>query len=115
MIPIGLALLFLTGVGPLLAWRKTSTDSLKRNFGWPLLAGVVAGVLAYVLGYRDIFSILCLLLCGFVFVDHRSGVLSRREGDRRAHRDESDDFAPTNWPCATHAAMAVTSCTSAWF
>ena len=32
-IPIGLLLLFLTGVGPLLAWRKTSLDSLKRNFG----------------------------------------------------------------------------------
>src|SRR6266850_3046001 len=27
-IPIGLLLLFLTGVGPLLAWRKTSTESL---------------------------------------------------------------------------------------
>jgi cytochrome c-type biogenesis protein CcmF len=67
MIPVGLAILFLTGVGPLLAWRKTSTDSLKRNFGWPLLAGVVAGVLAYVLGYREVFSILCLMLCGFVF------------------------------------------------
>src|SRR5450432_3399579 len=35
-IPIGLILLFLTGVGPLLAWRKTSADSVKRNFGGPL-------------------------------------------------------------------------------
>jgi cytochrome c-type biogenesis protein CcmF len=67
MIPVGLAILFLTGVGPLLAWRKTSTVSLKRNFGWPLLAGVVAGVLAFLLGYREVFSILCLMLCGFVF------------------------------------------------
>src|SRR5262249_7949090 len=39
-IPIGLLLLFLTGVGPLLAWRKTSTESLKRNFGLPLLIGL---------------------------------------------------------------------------
>ena len=38
-IPIGLFLLFLTGVGPLLAWRKTSVESLKRNFGWPLVIG----------------------------------------------------------------------------
>ena len=36
-IPLGLLLLFLTGVGPLLAWRKTSTESLKRNFAWPLI------------------------------------------------------------------------------
>jgi len=67
MIPVGLAILFLTGVGPLLAWRKTSTDSLKRNFGWPALTGMLSGVLAYVLGYRDAFSIICLILCGFVF------------------------------------------------
>src|SRR6478752_6988234 len=44
-IPLGLILLFLTGVGPLLAWRKTSTDSLKRNFGWPAVIGLVAGAI----------------------------------------------------------------------
>ena len=47
MIPIGLAILFLTGVGPLLAWRKTSVDSMKRNFGWPLIVGILAGVAAF--------------------------------------------------------------------
>ncbi|MBS1860013.1 MAG: heme lyase CcmF/NrfE family subunit, partial [Acidobacteria bacterium] len=35
MVPIGLFLLFLTGVGPLFAWRRTSVDSLRRNFQWP--------------------------------------------------------------------------------
>ena len=46
MIPIGLLLLFLTGVGPLLAWRKTSLESLKRNFAIPAVAAVVtAGAL----------------------------------------------------------------------
>jgi cytochrome c-type biogenesis protein CcmF len=67
MIPIGLAILFLTGVGPLLAWRKTSGDSLKRNFGLPVVVGFLFGVAAFVLGYRDTFSIICLSLCGFVF------------------------------------------------
>jgi cytochrome c-type biogenesis protein CcmF len=67
MIPIGLALLFLTGVGPLLAWRKTSPDSLKRNFGWPLLFGIFAGAATFLLGYRDPASVLCFTLCGFVF------------------------------------------------
>lgn len=67
MIPIGLALLFLTGVGPLLAWRKTSVDSLKRNFAWPLLAGLVGAVILFFMGYRDPYSILCLFLCVFVF------------------------------------------------
>jgi len=66
MIPIGLAILFLTGVGPLLAWRKTSVDSLKRNFGWPLIVGVACGMGAFALGYKDGASVLCLFLCGFV-------------------------------------------------
>jgi cytochrome c-type biogenesis protein CcmF len=66
MIPIGLALLFLTGVGPLLAWGRTSKESLKRNFGWPLLAGVISAVVTFAIGYRNIFSTVCLFLCGFV-------------------------------------------------
>ncbi len=65
-IPIGLLLLFLTGVGPLLAWRKTSTESLKRNFGWPLGIGLIAGVIALVFGFREIYSWVCLILCVFV-------------------------------------------------
>jgi cytochrome c-type biogenesis protein CcmF len=36
-IPIGLALLFLTGVGPLLAWRATSLRSIRRNFILPVI------------------------------------------------------------------------------
>jgi len=33
-IPIGLFLLFLTGIGPLLAWRSTSLRSIRRCFTW---------------------------------------------------------------------------------
>jgi cytochrome c-type biogenesis protein CcmF len=65
-IPTGLLLLFLTGVGPLLAWRKTSTESLKRNFGWPLGIGVAAGAIAFVFGFRHFYSWVCLILCVFV-------------------------------------------------
>src|SRR3989441_5883932 len=54
-IPTGLLLLFLTGVGPLLAWRKTSTESLKRNFGWPLGIGVAAGAIAFAFGFRQFY------------------------------------------------------------
>ena len=37
-IPIGLFLLFLTGVGPLLPWRATSFRSIRRNFIVPTIA-----------------------------------------------------------------------------
>ena len=67
MVPIGLAILFLTGVGPLLAWRKTSADSMKRNFGWPLMAGLVAAVFFFIIGYREPSSLVAFFLCFFVF------------------------------------------------
>jgi cytochrome c-type biogenesis protein CcmF len=65
-VPIGLLLLFLTGVGPLLAWRKTSAESLRRNFAWPLGIGLIGGVLAFAFGFRQFYSLICLTLCVFV-------------------------------------------------
>src|SRR5207248_11350664 len=41
MVPIGLFLLLLTGVGPLFAWRRTSVESLRRNFQLPGIASLV--------------------------------------------------------------------------
>ena len=65
-IPVGLFLMFLTGVGPLLAWRKNSMDGLRRNFLLPAIIGVAAGVLIVAFGARDFFAIVCLSLCVFV-------------------------------------------------
>src|SRR5262249_10538946 len=42
-VPIAIFLMFLTGVGPLLAWRKASTNSLKRNFMLPGLLALAMG------------------------------------------------------------------------
>ncbi len=42
-IPIGLFLLFLTGVGPLLPWRAASLRAIKRNFVVPIIALVGHG------------------------------------------------------------------------
>ena len=39
-IPVALLLLILTAVGPLLAWRKTSLESLRRNFMWPAIGAI---------------------------------------------------------------------------
>jgi len=66
IIPIALFLLFLTGVGPLLAWGRTSGDSLKRNFAWPLGGGVLSGIIAFAFGFREFYSLTCLMLCVFV-------------------------------------------------
>src|ERR1700757_2314230 len=51
-IPVALLLLLLTAVGPLLAWRKTSFESLKRNFLWPSLGALAVGIVLVALGVR---------------------------------------------------------------
>jgi cytochrome c-type biogenesis protein CcmF len=51
-IPIGLFLLFLTGVGPLLPWRATSLKSIRRNFVLPVVALWVTVIVCLVEGVR---------------------------------------------------------------
>jgi cytochrome c-type biogenesis protein CcmF len=65
-IPIGLFLLFLTGVGPLVAWRRSTVDSLKRNFLWPAIAmlGLMVGL--YGAGVRNGYALMSFGLCLFV-------------------------------------------------
>ncbi|MFN7543616.1 MAG: heme lyase CcmF/NrfE family subunit [Acidobacteriota bacterium] len=67
-IPIGLFLLFLTGVGPLVAWRRSSADSLKRNFLWPLISMAVLMAGLFGAGIRNEYALLSFGLCLFVAV-----------------------------------------------
>jgi len=71
-VPIGLFLVFLTGIGPLLAWRQTSLDSLKRNFLVPTVLMVAAAVALIVGGMRPwqdsayFYSLMAIALSVFV-------------------------------------------------
>jgi cytochrome c-type biogenesis protein CcmF len=66
MLPIGLILLFLTGVGPLLAWRKSTISNLRSSFLWPTVTGAVTGIAVVALGVRVWTSGLCFMFAGFV-------------------------------------------------
>ena len=46
----GLPLLLLMGIGPLVAWRKTSLRGLMRTLAWPITAAVVTGVMLVAVG-----------------------------------------------------------------
>lgn len=67
-IPIGLFLIFLTGVGPLIAWRRSSIDSLKRNFLLPVISMVAVMVGLFGAGIRSEYALLSFGLCAFVTV-----------------------------------------------
>jgi cytochrome c-type biogenesis protein CcmF len=71
-VPVALLLLLLTAVGPLLAWRRTSVESLKRNFLWPSIAALAVGVLMIIFGVRPwkdsgyFFSLMAAMLSALV-------------------------------------------------
>jgi cytochrome c-type biogenesis protein CcmF len=66
MIPIGLTLMFLTGVGPLLAWRKSTLVNLRDQFLVPVAMAALVGGGALALGVRVWSSGICFMLGGFV-------------------------------------------------
>jgi cytochrome c-type biogenesis protein CcmF len=66
MLPIGLTLLVLTGIGPLLAWRKSTISNLLQQFAWPVTAGLVTAGAVAAFGIRVWSSGLCFALCAFV-------------------------------------------------
>jgi cytochrome c-type biogenesis protein CcmF len=73
-IPVALLLLLLTAVGPLLAWRKTSLDSLKRNFLWPSLGALLVGAVMVAFGVRPwvdiayLYSLMAAMLAALVIL-----------------------------------------------
>jgi cytochrome c-type biogenesis protein CcmF len=65
-IPLGLLLLALTGIGPLIAWRRASVSNLQRQFASPALFGGVVAVALFALGMRAPYVLVSYALCGFV-------------------------------------------------
>jgi cytochrome c-type biogenesis protein CcmF len=86
--PLFLLMVFLMGVGPLIAWRKASLDNLKRNFFWPSSVALTLAMVPFVMGVRDFYPLLALTLC--IFVAATIGLeLYRAVGARRLHAGEN--------------------------
>jgi cytochrome c-type biogenesis protein CcmF len=80
--PLALALIFLMGVGPLIAWRRSSLDSLPKTFAAPAFFGLVTGLGAAVAGLREWYALVAFSLAAFalgtVFVEFRRGASARQ-------------------------------------
>src|SRR5439155_7207729 len=59
-------LLVLTGIAPLLAWRKSTISHLVTQFVWPVVAGIAVGAAVAALDVPLWASGLCFALCAFV-------------------------------------------------
>ena len=60
-------MLFLSGIGPLLAWRKTSKESLVRNFSIPTILALIIVLISILVGLVGLYPIITTFLCSFVF------------------------------------------------
>lgn len=51
--PFAIGLVLLTGICPLIAWRKAGLKNLKRNFLWPTILGLIVVVALVIGGIRN--------------------------------------------------------------
>jgi len=64
-VPLGLLLLALTGIGPLVAWRRASPRNLRRQFVAPVAAGLLTLAALLGIGMRDPYPLVAIALAGF--------------------------------------------------
>lgn len=80
--PIFLALVLLMGAAPLLAWRRSAPETLRRNFGVPILVGIVSVPVMFLLGNRNMGGFVGVAALTFVFAgiaqEYVRGVQARR-------------------------------------
>jgi len=89
-VPLGLALLALTGIGPLIAWRRASMPNLRRQFAVPVTAGVFVFLILLVAGMRDVGALMAIGLGGFVVA---TVVQEFGRGARARHRQYGEPVA----------------------
>jgi cytochrome c-type biogenesis protein CcmF len=82
-VPLTLVLVLLSGIGPLIAWRRATAANLRRNFVAPVATGAAALLLALTLGAGGqpdalIMFVLAGFVVGGVAQEFTRGVRSRR-------------------------------------
>ncbi|HIE27538.1 TPA: heme lyase CcmF/NrfE family subunit, partial [Candidatus Poribacteria bacterium] len=90
--PIGLLLLILTGICPLISWRKATARNFTRNFVTPLAVAFLGTITSY-LFYRNlgIYSLFCIFASVFVVV---TILMELFRGTRaRVRRERSNPFS----------------------
>jgi cytochrome c-type biogenesis protein CcmF len=83
VVPLALALVLLSGIGPVIAWRRATAKNARRNFTWPVVAGVVTGIvlLPFGVGGRPLALLMFVFAAfaiGTVVQEFVRGVRARR-------------------------------------
>jgi cytochrome c-type biogenesis protein CcmF len=65
-VPLFLFLVFLMGVGPMIAWRRASWDNLRRNFLGPALGSLIFALILFFWKVKEFLPLLGFTLLAFV-------------------------------------------------
>ncbi len=81
MVPIGLTLLLITGICPLIAWRKATGRNFRQNLLTPLVVSLVGSAVLFLAGMRHVYALLTFTISIFVVativMEFLKGVLAR--------------------------------------
>ena len=81
MVPIGLTLLLITGICPLIAWRKATGRNFRQNLLTPLVVSLVGCAVLFLAGMRHVYALLTFTISIFVVativMEFLKGVLAR--------------------------------------
>ncbi|UCD78233.1 MAG: heme lyase CcmF/NrfE family subunit [Desulfobacterales bacterium] len=79
--PIGLTLLLLTGICPIIAWRKTTLKKFAGKLLLPIIVSGIAAIGLYVYGIRSPYAFITFIFCIFVafnlFMEFFTGTRTR--------------------------------------
>lgn len=89
-IPIGLILLTLTGIGPVIAWRRASKQNIKKNFTVPVGVGLAVAGGLFAIGVRHGFALATFGISSFVMTVI---VIEFFKGTRARARIENENWA----------------------
>jgi cytochrome c-type biogenesis protein CcmF len=82
-VPIALALLLLTGAGPVLSWKRVTASVLKRNFLIPVFVGALATLIGLPFGLHGVYPIVCVFGAAFVIativMEFARGIQARKD------------------------------------
>jgi cytochrome c-type biogenesis protein CcmF len=65
VVPIGVALLFVLGVGPALPWGRASREQLKKALLPPFATAIVVAALGYAIGIRSPWTVVTMFFGGY--------------------------------------------------
>jgi cytochrome c-type biogenesis protein CcmF len=92
-VPLALLLVLLSGIGPVIAWRRATLANARRNFLWPVVAGLATFALLVAFGVTENVAALFMFTFGAFVVTVVGQELARGVAARRAMASEGPAVA----------------------